>query len=63
MFKNALDSIGLFLREEDGPTTVEYAVMVSLLLGVCFFAIAFLGAETNDTFDQSSTAISGAFGN
>ncbi len=63
MFKNSFDGVCRFLREEDGPTTVEYAVMVSLILGVCIVAITVLGAETNDTFDESSTAISGAFGN
>ena len=63
MFKKSFHSVCRFLREEDGPTTVEYAVMVSLILGVCIVAITVVGSDTNDKFDQSSTAISGAFGN
>ena len=63
MFKNSLNAITRFLLEEDGPTTVEYAVIVSLIMGVCFTAVLFLGGRTNDSFDQSSVAIAGAFAN
>ena len=63
MFKISFQAVTRFLREEDGPTTVEYAVMVALVLGVCIAGVTFLGNETNETFDQSSTAIAGAFGN
>ncbi len=63
MLANFTTAIGQFLREEDGPTTVEYAVIVALIIGVCTAGFLFLGGETNESFDASSVAISGAFGN
>jgi Flp pilus assembly pilin Flp len=33
-----------FLRDEQGPTAVEYAVMLSLLVVACITAISSLGA-------------------
>lgn len=40
-----------FLREEDGPTAVEYAVLLALIIIVCVVAIQFLGETTNNTFN------------
>jgi pilus assembly protein Flp/PilA len=40
-------SIARFLREEEGPTTVEYCVMLSMILMVAFVAIAAFGNKTN----------------
>ena len=39
-----------FLRAEDGPTAVEYAVMLALIIVVCIAAITTLGANANNTF-------------
>ena len=47
-FKNALVS---FLRNEDGPTAVEYAVMLALIIVVCITAITTLGSNANNTFE------------
>ncbi len=52
-----------FLREEDGPTAVEYAVVLSLIIGVCIASVNFLSAKTVESFDNSSAAITGAIGN
>lgn len=52
-----------FLREEDGPTAVEYAVMLALIIVVCISSVNFLAAETAQSFVDSSSAIAGAFGN
>ena len=41
-----------FLREEDGPTAVEYAVMLALIILVCFVAIYSLGQTTSSTFNE-----------
>jgi pilus assembly protein Flp/PilA len=41
-----------FLQAEDGPTAVEYAVMLSLIIVVCFVAITALGTNTNKTFSN-----------
>ena len=39
-----------FLKREDGPTAVEYAVMLALIIVVCIGAITILGQRANDTF-------------
>jgi len=39
-----------FLKQEDGPTAVEYAVMLALIIVVCVTAIGSLGSQTNATF-------------
>jgi pilus assembly protein Flp/PilA len=41
-----------FLREEDGPTAVEYAVMLALIVVVCIAAITTLGSNANNTFSN-----------
>ncbi len=49
-----------FLRDEDGPTAVEYAVMLALIIVVCIAAISFLGSGANGTF--SNVALNTATG-
>ena len=49
-----------FLREEDGPTAVEYAVMLALIVVVCITAITTVGTKANDTFNN--TALNGSLG-
>ncbi len=39
-----------FLRKEDGPTAVEYAVMLALIIVVCIIAITALGNNASETF-------------
>ena len=39
-----------FLKNEDGPTAVEYAVMLALIIVVCIAAITTLGSNANSTF-------------
>jgi pilus assembly protein Flp/PilA len=39
-----------FLKKEDGPTAVEYAVMLSLIIVVCIAAITTLGSNANQAF-------------
>ncbi|CAN5294992.1 hypothetical protein BH11PLA2_BH11PLA2_28720 [soil metagenome] len=41
-----------FLRREDGPTAVEYAVMLALIIVVCIVAITALGSNASETFSQ-----------
>ena len=54
------DQIQRFLREEDGPTAVEYAVMLALIIIVCITAITTLGTNANGVF--SNVALNGAVG-
>lgn len=46
-----------FLKREEGPTAVEYAVMLALIIVVCLVAITTLGTQTNKTFSQVSSSI------
>ena len=39
-----------FLTNDDGPTAVEYAVMLALIIVVCIAAITTLGTNANNTF-------------
>ena len=43
-----------FLKAEDGPTAVEYAVMLALIIVVCIAAITTLGSNANKTFSNVS---------
>ncbi len=49
-----------FLEREDGPTAVEYAVMLALIIVVCITAITALGTNANKTFTSVSNTIGGA---
>jgi len=49
-----------FLKREDGPTAVEYAVMLALIIVVCITAITALGTNANKTFTAVGTAIGNA---
>jgi pilus assembly protein Flp/PilA len=46
-----------FLAQEDGPTAVEYAVMLALIIVVCIGAITTLGSNTNQTFTSVGNAV------
>ncbi|QVL33140.1 Flp family type IVb pilin [Telmatocola sphagniphila] len=46
-----------FLKKEDGPTAVEYAVMLALIIVVCLAAISQLGQNANSSFSQIAKSI------
>jgi pilus assembly protein Flp/PilA len=46
-----------FLKNEDGPTAVEYAVMLALIVVVCIAAITTLGSNANSTFSFVASAV------
>ena len=49
-----------FLQREDGPTAVEYAVMLALIIVVCITTIGTLGTNANATFSNVASAIGGS---
>jgi pilus assembly protein Flp/PilA len=55
-----LEAVRKFLISEDGPTAVEYAVMLALIVIVCLAAISSLGTATRSTFETVTNSISGA---
>ncbi len=49
-----------FLKSEDGPTAVEYAVMLALIIVVCIAAISALGSNASGTFNKVATTVGSA---
>ncbi|MEM8678472.1 MAG: Flp family type IVb pilin [Planctomycetota bacterium] len=47
-----------FLASEDGPTAVEYAVMLALIVIVCLTAIGTVGSNANSTFTSIANSLS-----
>ena len=47
-----------FVNSEDGPTAVEYAVMLALIIIVCIGAITTLGSNANKSFTTVGSALS-----
>jgi pilus assembly protein Flp/PilA len=60
MLKSSASSLFRFLKDEDGPTAVEYALMLALIIVVCITAITTLGSNTNNTFSYVGTQIAGS---
>ena len=52
-----LASVKKFLQSEDGPTAVEYAVMLALIVIVCLTAIKAVGTQANNKFNAVSEAL------
>lgn len=46
-----------FLVSEDGPTAVEYAVMLALIVIVCLTAIQAIGTNANTKFNAAANAL------
>jgi pilus assembly protein Flp/PilA len=55
-----LDATRRFLSSEDGPTAVEYAVMLALIVIVCLTAIGAVGSNANTTFSAVATSLTAA---
>ncbi len=56
MKKFAMNAVA-FLKEEDGPTAVEYAVMLALIVVVCIVAVQRIGNNANATFGRVADAV------
>jgi len=55
--KNFANSVKRFLVSEDGPTAVEYAVMLALIMIVCLTAIQAIGTNANTKFGEAAAAL------
>ena len=51
-----------FLVNEDGPTAVEYAVMLALIIVVCIAAVGTLGSNASNTFVSVANTVSSTTG-
>jgi pilus assembly protein Flp/PilA len=54
------NSVKRFLVSEDGPTAVEYAVMLALIIVVCLTAIQAVGTNAQTTFTSVSSQLGGS---
>jgi pilus assembly protein Flp/PilA len=54
---NYLNKIRTFLKSEDGPTAVEYAVMLALIVVVCLSAIGTIGTNAKTTFNSVANSL------
>ena len=59
MVKQLVSTTREFLADESGPTAVEYAVMLALIIVVCITAITALGTNASNTFSYVGTQIKG----
>ena len=57
VMKSFAKKVQHFLVSEDGPTAVEYAVMLALIVIVCLTAITAIGTNANSAFDEIATEI------
>jgi len=48
------------LRNEDGPTAVEYAVMIALIVAICIGSVRLFGNQTASSFDNSAGQLDSA---
>jgi pilus assembly protein Flp/PilA len=55
--KPLIQKLRRFLVCEDGPTAVEYAVMLALIVVVCLAAISQVGTNANSTFNKVANSI------
>ncbi len=51
-----------FLVCDDGPTAVEYAVMLAMIVGACILSINLMGSSTAASLSDSASQISSAMG-
>lgn len=51
-----MNLIKKFLASEDGPTAVEYAVMLALIVVVCIGTVTNIGTKTNAAFAKTTSA-------
>jgi pilus assembly protein Flp/PilA len=62
MLSKVHEVIGNFLKKEDGPTAVEYAVMLALIIVVCLAAVQIIGQNANSAFGFVGSSIGAAVG-
>lgn len=58
--KKIIHFIRRLVRSEEGPTAVEYAVMVALIVLVCFASIRAVGTNTAPTFQRTAQSLGGS---
>lgn len=57
-----MNRIWNFLRSEDGPTSIEYGVMMALIVVVCLASISALGLSTRGFWELTNSMLSASSG-
>ncbi len=57
MMNGMLSKVRFFLISEDGPTAVEYAVMLALIIATCITSVRSLGAYVTGMFSTANQTI------
>jgi pilus assembly protein Flp/PilA len=57
-----IDLLKKLLCDEGGPTSVEYAVMLALIVAACIGAVQSMAAATASSFDSSASELEGVLG-
>ncbi|EMI43266.1 MULTISPECIES: Flp family type IVb pilin [Pirellulaceae] len=52
--KKFAENVVAFLKEEDGPTAVEYAVMLALIIVTCLIAVQSVGDNASAKFQETA---------
>jgi pilus assembly protein Flp/PilA len=60
--RNLITKVQRFVVSEDGPTAVEYAVMLALILVACITIVTTLGQSISSTFTTVNTSMGGGGG-
>ncbi len=55
--KGLLKNVNAFLISEDGPTAVEYAVMLALIIVVCIGTVTSIGTKANAKFQSAASRL------
>ena len=58
--KSVITKVQRFLKSEDGPTAVEYAIMLALIVIVCLTAIQAIGQNASSAFQDIATDLNDA---
>jgi len=60
MFQIYKQKLNQFLKSADGVTTVEYAVLLALIVGMMIASLTYVGSETKEMSDSVVNGLSGA---
>ena len=58
--RTLLNAVKNFMVAEDGPTAVEYAVMLALIIVVCITVVGTLGTNAQATFQTTANSLQAA---
>ena len=62
VLRRLVRDVSQLLRGESGPTAVEYAVMLALIIGVCIGAIGLFGTSASGSWQDTSSKLSSSMG-